>query len=81
MDYGGMTVNERLYVSGKSKEYDKALKERDIPTLRKIFKSVDLPDISIDKVLEMEKLGHIKENIITKQNNNSVLSFLKNLFK
>jgi hypothetical protein len=40
--YGGMTVNERLYLSGLMDEFDKALLRQDTNTLISILKEVEL---------------------------------------
>jgi hypothetical protein len=50
--YAGMTVNERLYVSGLMEEFDTAVQERDIDRIRLILSSVELADENIGPVLE-----------------------------
>lgn len=50
--YAGMTVNERLYVSGLMEEFDTAVQERDIDRIRLILSSVGLADENIGPVLE-----------------------------
>ena len=50
--YAGMTVNERLDVSGLIKAFDKAVKKRDIETVVLILKRVELTDSSIQPILE-----------------------------
>ncbi|WP_410220751.1 hypothetical protein [Pedobacter sp.] len=50
--YLGMTVNERLYVSGQIEEFDKAVKEKDIDKVISILKSVELNEDSIHPILE-----------------------------
>ncbi|WP_286920159.1 hypothetical protein [Flavobacterium sp. UBA4197] len=50
--YLGMTVNERLYVSGQIEEFDKAVKEKDIDKVISILKSVELNEDSIQPILE-----------------------------
>jgi len=50
--YSGMTVNERLYVSGLMDQFDKAIEERDIERVRSILKSVELTEESIEPILE-----------------------------
>ena len=42
--YSGMTVNERLYISGLMNEFDKAVKEKDIEKVKSILKEVDITD-------------------------------------
>lgn len=53
--YSGMTVNERLYVSGLMDEFDKAVEERDNERVRSILSNVELTEESIRPILE--KLG------------------------
>lgn len=50
--YAGMTVNERLYVSGLMDEYDKAVKEKDAERVREILEKVDLTEANIKPILE-----------------------------
>lgn len=50
--YAGMTVNERLYVSGLMDEFDKAVKERDVERIRSILSNVELTEESIKPILE-----------------------------
>ena len=52
MKYKGMTVNERLYVSGFMDEYDKAVIEEDVDKIREILQKVELNEISIKPILE-----------------------------
>jgi len=52
MRYKGMTVNERLYVSGYMDEYDKAVKEKDVNKIREILQKVELNEKSIKPILE-----------------------------
>ena len=51
-----MTVFERLYISGLLKEYDNAIKEKNIEKVIKILHSVELNDKSILPILEHEGL-------------------------
>jgi hypothetical protein len=50
--YAGMTVNERLYVSGLMDEFDNAVEERDIDRIRSILSDVDLSEEAIKPILE-----------------------------
>ncbi len=50
--YAGMTVNERLYVSGLIEEFDKAVEEKDIARITLILKEVELTDLSIEPILK-----------------------------
>jgi len=50
--YDGMTVNERLFVSGLINEFDIAVKKRDYNKIISILKIVDLTDLSIEPILE-----------------------------
>lgn len=52
MKYKGMTVNERLYVSGLMDEFDKAIKNKDIDNVKTILKKVELKEESIIPILE-----------------------------
>ncbi|PRZ00186.1 hypothetical protein BY457_10610 [Marinilabilia salmonicolor] len=58
MDYSGMTVNERLAVSGLFKEFDKAVRKKDKMKLVEILKEVSLSDANIDDILRKYKIGH-----------------------
>lgn len=51
MKYAGMTVNERLYLSGLLKEYDKAISERNIDKVKAILEKVELNENSIEAIL------------------------------
>jgi len=50
--YAGMTVNERLYVSGLMDEFDKAVRAKSTAEVVRILKEVGLSDDSIKPVLE-----------------------------
>ena len=50
--YGGMTVNERLYVSGLIDAFDKAIEKKDIETIIEILKEVELSNNQIDPILK-----------------------------
>lgn len=50
--YGGMTVNERLYVSGLLNEFDMAVKEKNVDRVISILKQVELTKQNINPILE-----------------------------
>ena len=50
--YAGMTVNERLHVSGLMDEFDKAVEDRDVDRIRGILSNVELTEESIKPILE-----------------------------
>jgi len=50
--YAGMTVNERLYVSGLSHKFDKAVAKKNLVEIMQILKQVELTDLSIEPILE-----------------------------
>lgn len=51
--YIGMTVNERLYVSGLMADFDIAVSEKNVDKIISILKEVDLPDYAtIDPILK-----------------------------
>ena len=50
--YKGMTVNERLFVSGLIDEFDKAIKNKDVDKVKLILRKVELNDASINPILE-----------------------------
>lgn len=52
MKYKGMTVNERLYLSGYMSEFDIAIENNDINKIYKILKSVELDDDSIEQIVK-----------------------------
>ena len=52
MKYSGMTVNERLYISGLLQKFDDAVKEKDINKIIKILKEVELDESSINPILK-----------------------------
>lgn len=55
-EYAGMTVNERLYVSGLLHDFDKAVANNDIEAATVILKKVELTDDSILPILKRHKL-------------------------
>jgi hypothetical protein len=50
--YVGMTVNERLYVSGLMDAFDKAVEEKNVDRVRSILEKVELTEESIKPILE-----------------------------
>ncbi len=50
--FAGMTVNERLYVSGLMDEFDKAIEKKDAAKARSILEKVELTEESIKPILE-----------------------------
>ena len=54
--YSGMTVNERLYVSGLIDKYDEAVKKKDIKFAISILKAVDLGEENITANLKFAGL-------------------------
>ena len=56
MKYNGMTVLERLYISGQLEEYDNAIKEKNTEKVIKILHSIELNDRSILPILKHEGL-------------------------
>ena len=54
--YSGMTVNERLYVSGLMEKYQEAVKQKDIDAAISILKAVDLGEENIRANLKFDGL-------------------------
>jgi hypothetical protein len=50
--YVGMTVNERLYISGLMDDFDKAIYDKNIKKVVSILKSVELSEESILPILD-----------------------------
>ena len=50
--YAGMTVNERLVVSGLMRAFDKSVKRKDIAKTTEILESVGLDEVNILSILE-----------------------------
>lgn len=50
--YKGMTVNERLWASGLSDEFDKAIKEKDVNKAIQILEKVEFTKANINPILE-----------------------------
>ncbi len=57
--YAGMTVNERLYVSGLMDEFDRAVSKKNTEIARYILEKIDLTEASIGPILK--KHGLLKE--------------------
>lgn len=55
-NYAGMTVNERLYVSGLMDEFDHAVEKENIDMVRTILERIGLTEDSIKPILEDLKL-------------------------
>jgi hypothetical protein len=54
--YSGMTVNERLYISGLIDKYHEAVMEKDIDAAISILKAVDLGEDNIRANLKFDGL-------------------------
>ncbi|MEZ5422542.1 MAG: hypothetical protein R2682_05535 [Pyrinomonadaceae bacterium] len=54
--YKGMTVNERLWVSGLMDAFADAVKKKDIGRAREILKQVELTEGNIKPILERHGL-------------------------
>ena len=50
--YAGMTVNERLYLSGLLQDFDEAVDKKNVKKIISILKQVELSDLSIVPILE-----------------------------
>ena len=48
----GMTVNERLFVSGQMEKFDEAVAQRNVPELERILSSVYLEPDNVRAVIE-----------------------------
>ena len=54
--YGGMTVNERLWVSGLMEQFDSAVLKRNVDKVTKILKEVELNEPNINVILRQKGL-------------------------
>jgi len=52
--YQGMTVNERLYVSGLFKEYEEAVEQKNASRIKHILEQLELTDLSIMQIIEQQ---------------------------
>lgn len=48
--YAGMTVNERLFISGLMDRFDKAVREKNTADIRNILEELDVDDESINAI-------------------------------
>jgi len=55
-NYGGMTVNERLWVSGLMEQFDSAVREKNADKIIKILKKVELTEPNITDILRQKDL-------------------------
>ena len=53
----GMTVNERLYVSGLLDDFEKAIYKKDREEVIRILRMVELTDQNINPILDKWKLN------------------------
>ena len=51
-EYIGMTVNERLYLSGNWDKFDEAIKLNDLETLKDIIVEIELPLEYLETVIK-----------------------------
>jgi hypothetical protein len=50
-NFDGMTVNERLFVSGRLSQFDDAVARRDPSTVARLLQEVDVDEKSISEML------------------------------
>ncbi len=55
--YAGMTVNERLYVSGLLDAFDEAISKKNTKGVISILKEVELTDANIKPILDKHNLS------------------------
>jgi hypothetical protein len=56
MKYAGMTVNERLWVSGLFEEFESAIQKKDVKRAVEILRNVELDDEAIRANLEFSEI-------------------------
>ena len=56
MKYGGMTVNERLYVSGLMSAFDKTIEENDLEALKDIIEKIELHESYLETLIQNYRL-------------------------
>ena len=49
--FGGMTVNERLYVSGLMDDFDKAIEEKNLEKAMEILSAIEIGDENVEVLL------------------------------
>lgn len=54
--YDGMTVNERLYVSGLMDRFDRCVESKDVKRITEILQKLELDEESINAILRSLKL-------------------------
>lgn len=53
VQYKGMTVNERLFVSGQMDEFDRLVSAKDVDGIRALLEKVEITDeVSIRSIIE-----------------------------
>ena len=50
--YSGMTVNERLYASGKMDEFDRGVEKKNVEKVKAVLKEVEVDEASIELILK-----------------------------
>lgn len=59
-EYMGMTVNERLYVSGLMDDFDKAVKEKNVGCVIDVLKKIEITDENAIQPI-LKKMGLQKD--------------------
>lgn len=63
MDFSGITVNERLYVSGLMDDFDIAINKKDVKTVVEILEKIEIGNGNIPPILK--QIGLYDENNIS----------------